>query len=83
MFLEPLLFGIVDLLLQVPPVYYLGLFVLIVGGSIVVSFIFQFHIGKYTFKDYKTGLMRLVYISGLAILVVIALILLALIFGLS
>jgi hypothetical protein len=83
MLLEQLLFGLVDLLLQVPPLYYLGLFLLIVGGAIVISFVFQFHIKKYTFKDYKTGLMRLVYISGLAILVIIALILLALIFGLS
>ena len=83
MFLEQLIYGLADVLLQVPPVYYLVLFLLIAVGVVIISLIFKFHLRKYTFRDYKTGLMRMVYISGLGILMVIALILLALIFGLS
>ena len=83
MVLEQLFSGLLDILLQIPPLYFLGLFLLITAGAIIISFIFQFHIRKYTFRDYTTGLVRLVYISGLVILIVIALILLLLIFRLS
>lgn len=83
MLLEQLLFGLGNVLIQVPPLYYLGIFILVIVGVTVVSGIFHYHIQKYTFRDYKTGMIRLVYIGGLGILLAIALILLALIFGLS
>lgn len=83
MLLEQLIFGITNALVQIPPFYYLIMFLLVIAGAVIVSIIFQYHLGKYTFRDYKTGLMRLVYISGLSILTLIALILLALIFEMS
>lgn len=83
MLLEQLIFGIANALVQIPPFYYLIIFLLVMVGAVVVSIIFQYHLGKYTFRNYKTGLMRLIYISGLAILTIIALVLLALIFGIS
>lgn len=83
MLIEQLLFALGDAMVQIPPVYYIGIFLLVIVSAGIVTSIFHFHLQKYTFRDYKTGMMKLVYISGLGILSVIALILLGLIFGLS
>ncbi|MCI5050736.1 MAG: hypothetical protein MRY57_00290 [Candidatus Pacebacteria bacterium] len=83
MLIQQLVDALGSVFLQIPPFYYLLIFLFVMAGSIIVSIIFHYHIQKYTFRDYKTGLMRLVFISGLGILSTIALILLGLIFRLS
>lgn len=81
MLLEQLLFGLGELFLSIPPVYYLGLFILVFAIAIVISLIFRFHLKKYTFRDRRTRFIRMIFVSGLIILAIISLILLSLIFG--
>lgn len=81
MLLDQLFFAIGELLLKIPPLYYLLIFILFFVVVIVISLIFKYHLKKYTFQTYKTGMIRLVYISGLGILGMIGLILLGLIFS--
>ena len=81
MLIEQLLFGLGELFLNIPPIFYLGLFILVFAVAIVISLIFRYHLKKYTFRDYKTGMMRLIFVAGLMVLAAIALVLLVLIFG--
>jgi uncharacterized membrane protein YhhN len=81
--LEQLVFGVGDLLMQIPPLYFVLLFIIFLIASIVVSGIFRFHLNKYTFQDSTIRMTKLIYPSGLGILSGIAFILLGLILSQS
>jgi len=83
MLLEQLLYSLGSFLVDIPPQFYLVLFVLCMIGVGIISIILHYHLKKYTFMDHRTGMVRFVYLVGLGVLTILALILLGLIFGLS
>ncbi|MFT7328055.1 MAG: hypothetical protein ACI870_000233 [Crocinitomicaceae bacterium] len=81
MIFEQIVYGVGELLVKIPAMFYLILFLIFFVIIVVISVAYKFHLKKYAFRNYTSGIIRLVYISGLGILTLISIILLVIIFA--